>query len=77
MPRAMAVHKNVDGLTTEAVAGAHQRDLELQSKYGVKYLTYWLTRLKIRTARPVDSLYLATEEEGNGKPSNRNAPDCE
>lgn len=37
----MDVHQHVEGLTEEAVAGAHQRDLEVQEKYGVKYLKYW------------------------------------
>jgi hypothetical protein len=35
------IHNRVDGLTEEAVTGAHQRDLEVQEKYGVKYLKYW------------------------------------
>jgi hypothetical protein len=35
------VHHKVDGLTAEAVAGAHKRDLEEQAKYGVKYQRYW------------------------------------
>jgi hypothetical protein len=37
----MDEHKHVEGLTAEAVAGAHQRDLETQGKYGVKYHKYW------------------------------------
>ena len=37
----MDVHNNVEGLTGEAVAGAHQRDLEVQGKHGVNYLRYW------------------------------------
>ncbi len=41
MPLYMDVHKNVDGLTAEAVAGAHARDLEVQGKHGVQYLKYW------------------------------------
>jgi hypothetical protein len=41
MPLYMDVHEHVDGLTAEAVAGAHQRDLEVQEKYGVNYLKYW------------------------------------
>jgi hypothetical protein len=41
MPRFMDVHNKVDGLTSEAVAGAHQRDLEVQSKYDVNYINYW------------------------------------
>ena len=41
MPLYMDTHKNVDGLTAEAVAGAHQRDLEVQGKHGVNYQRYW------------------------------------
>ena len=37
----MDVHNNVEGLTAEAVGGAHQRDLEVQHKYGVDYKQYW------------------------------------
>ena len=37
----MDIHRNVEGLTGEAAAGAHARDLEVQEKYGVKYLRYW------------------------------------
>jgi hypothetical protein len=42
MPLYMDVHKNVEDLTAEAAAEAHQKDLEVQGKYGVKYLHYWL-----------------------------------
>ncbi len=41
MPRFMDTHHHVEGLTGEAVAGAHQRDLEVQEKYGVNYIKYW------------------------------------
>lgn len=41
MPLYMDVHNKVDGLTAEAVAGAHKRDLEVQGKHGVNYLKYW------------------------------------
>ena len=41
MPLYMDEHKHVEGLTAEAVAGAHKRDLETQAKYGVKYHKYW------------------------------------
>jgi hypothetical protein len=37
----MDVHHHVDGLTADAVAGAHQRDLEVQQAHGVQYLRYW------------------------------------
>ena len=41
MPLYMDVHKHVEGLTAEAVAGAHKKDLEVQGKHGVNYLKYW------------------------------------
>ncbi len=41
MPLFMDTHHRVEGLTAEAVAGAHQADLKTQEKYGVKYLRYW------------------------------------
>lgn len=37
----MDIHKDVDGLTAKDVAEAHKKDLQKQSKYGVKYLKYW------------------------------------
>jgi hypothetical protein len=37
----MDVHNKVEGLTADAVNGAHQRDLEVQQKYGVDYKHYW------------------------------------
>jgi uncharacterized protein DUF4242 len=42
MPLYLDIHKKVDGATDEAVAAAHQKDLETQEKYGVKYIKYWL-----------------------------------
>ena len=41
MPLYMDTHCNVVGLTTEGVTAAHAKDLEVQNKYGVKYLRYW------------------------------------
>jgi hypothetical protein len=41
MPLYMDIHRNVEGLSEEAVAGAHARDLEVQKKHGVNYLKYW------------------------------------
>jgi len=41
MPLFMDVHEKVEGLTAEAVAGAHKRDLEVQDAHGVRYLQYW------------------------------------
>ena len=41
MPLYMDSHKNVEGLTAEAVAGAHKADLATQEKYNVNYKQYW------------------------------------
>ena len=41
MPLFMDIHEHIDGLTADAVAGAHQADLNTQEKHGVKYLQYW------------------------------------
>jgi hypothetical protein len=41
MPLYMDIHHHIDGLTAEAVMGAHAKDLETQKKHGVKYLKYW------------------------------------
>ena len=41
MPLYMDTHHKMEGLTAEAVAGAHKRDLEVQGKHGVEYLRYW------------------------------------
>ena len=41
MPLFMDHHKKVEGLTAEAVADAHRKDMEIQDQYGVKYHRYW------------------------------------
>jgi hypothetical protein len=41
MPLFIDVHKKVEGLTAEAVMAAHAKDVEIQDKYGVKYVKYW------------------------------------
>jgi len=55
MPLFMDVHGKVDGLTAEAVAGAHQKDLEVQSQHGVKYLKYWFNEQTGRVYCLVDA----------------------
>ena len=37
----MDIHNKVEGLTVDAVNGAHKRDLEVQQKFGVDYKQYW------------------------------------
>jgi hypothetical protein len=41
MPLYLDVHHKIDGLTKDGVADAHQKDLQVQKKYGVNYLKYW------------------------------------
>ena len=41
MPLFMDVHRKVNGLTAQAVADAHKKDLATQGKHDVKYLKYW------------------------------------
>lgn len=42
MPLFMDVHTIEGGVSAADVAGAHQKDLETQGKYGVSYLKYWV-----------------------------------
>ena len=41
MPLFMDTHKKIDGLTAEAVTGAHAMDLAVQEKYDANFLQYW------------------------------------
>lgn len=42
MPLFMDVHNIEGGVGAADVAGAHQKDLETQGKFGVNYLRYWV-----------------------------------
>jgi hypothetical protein len=37
----MDTHHHVPGLTAQAVAAAHARDVEVGPQYGVSYVRYW------------------------------------
>jgi len=37
----MDIHRKVEGLTAEAVIAAHQQDLAIQARYGVRFIRYW------------------------------------
>jgi len=41
MPLFIDVHQGLGGATPEDVQAAHERDLSVQTKHGVRYLTYW------------------------------------
>ncbi|GMQ93749.1 MAG: SCO4226 family nickel-binding protein [Acidimicrobiia bacterium] len=42
MPTYMDVHNMDGGVSVSDVAGAHQADLETQTRYGVDYKRYWV-----------------------------------
>jgi hypothetical protein len=42
MPLFMDIHKGMGGVSADAVAEAHRKDLEVQGKHGVNYLNYWV-----------------------------------
>lgn len=70
MPLFMDTHEKVDGLTAEAVAGAHQRDLEVQEKHGVHYLKYWFNepagRVYCLVDAPTKDAAIAVHREAHG-----------
>jgi hypothetical protein len=41
VPLFLDTHRHVPGLTAEAIAEAHARDVEVGAKYGVNYFRYW------------------------------------
>jgi hypothetical protein len=41
MPTYLDRHDHVPGLTADALANAHARDVEVGRKYGVNYFRYW------------------------------------
>jgi len=41
MPLFLDIHRDVEGLTPEAIEEVHRRDLALQHKYGITLLKYW------------------------------------
>lgn len=42
MPKYMDVHRNLKGTTLEDVAKAHEKDLQVQNEFGVKFLKFWV-----------------------------------
>jgi Protein of unknown function (DUF4242) len=62
MPIFMDRHDICD-MTAEAIAAAHRSDLEVQEKYGVKYLTYWFDQNRGTGFCLVDAPGAATAEQ--------------
>jgi class 3 adenylate cyclase len=70
MPLYMDVHAGLGDATEEDVAAAHQRDLEVQGKYGVRFLTYWLNnpdgRAYCLVEAPSQDTAVACHKEAHG-----------
>ena len=66
----MDVHHHVEGLTKDAVAGAHQRDLEVQGKYGANYQQYWFNEAEGKVfcliEAPSKEAAIAVHQEAHG-----------
>jgi hypothetical protein len=41
VPLFIDIHHKVEGLSTEAVTAAHQQDLAVQARFGVRFIRYW------------------------------------
>jgi hypothetical protein len=41
MPLYIDIHRNHRGLSPQALAEGHARDLAVEEKYGVRFLRYW------------------------------------
>jgi hypothetical protein len=41
VPLFIDIHHKVDGLSSEAITGAHQQDLAVQARFGVRFIRYW------------------------------------
>ena len=75
MPLFMDVHDHIEGLTADAVAKAHQADLDTQAKYKVTYLRYWFDE---RTGKvfclidaPSKEAAIAVHQEAHGLVADR------
>ncbi|MFV1961126.1 MAG: nickel-binding protein [Acidimicrobiia bacterium] len=70
MPMFMDVHDDLGDATPEDVAADHARDLKVQEKYGVHYLTYWLNdsegRVFCLVEAPSIEAAVACHEEAHG-----------
>jgi hypothetical protein len=62
MPIFMDRHEMRD-MTAAAIAAAHRRDVDVQDKYGVKYMTYWFDRHRGTGFCLVDAPDAATAEQ--------------
>ena len=69
MPLYMDLHK-LQGVTPEALANAHLKDLDVQDKYGVRYLRYWFNepagKIFCLAEAPSADVAIAVHREAHG-----------
>ncbi len=65
MPLYMDIHHKIDGLTAEAIRGAHEQDVKVQKKHGVTYHKYWFDAASGKAFCLVEA---PNKEAANGKP---------
>jgi class 3 adenylate cyclase len=73
MPIYMDRHNTVDA-TREVIAAAHEKDLAIQGKYGVRFITYWVDEVRSNVFCLVDApnketLQKAHDEAHGGVPN--------
>jgi class 3 adenylate cyclase len=74
MPIFMDRH-DMNGLSAESIAEAHRKDLEIQDKYGVRYMTYWLDQERGTNFCLVEAPDAATAEQVHREPHGEIATD--
>jgi hypothetical protein len=71
VPRFLDIHSGYHGITLEALAEAHRKDLSVQSKYGVRYLKYWYDaatgKIFCLSEAPSKEAALAVHQEAHGE----------
>lgn len=77
MPLFMDIH-HLDGIDPDALAAAHERDLEVQGRHGVDYQAYWFSRERGRVFCLVDApdadAAISVHREAHGLVANEIVP---
>src|SRR5262245_25822290 len=57
----------IEGATRHAIANAHDQDLAIQNKYGIKFLTYWFDEARSTAFCLVEAADRATIERAHNE----------
>lgn len=75
MPIFMDIHENLGDVTEEDLKDAHRRDLEIQDRYGVQFLTFWFNSGEgtgfCLVEAPSQELAVRVHKESHGLLANR------